>query len=160
MPSRKYSKCQNRKRILNGITKSERIWNQEKTAWAGIYRKRNKIEPELIDVLTDVYNKVILSIADEDKEVLVHLINGVLSDAEKSDEFVIKCSPQDYSYISENQGKIFCNMSKDITLDITTDETLGKNDCIIETDGAVFDCSLDKELANLTKKIKMLSCLD
>lgn len=83
-----------------------------------------------------------------------------LSDAEKSDEFVIKCSPQDYSYISENQGKIFCNMSKDITLDITTDETLGKNDCIIETDGAVFDCSLDKELANLTKKIKMLSCLD
>ena len=122
--------------------------------------KRNKIEPELIDVLTDVYNKVILSIADEDKEVLVHLINGVLSDAEKSDEFVIKCSPQDYSYISENQGKIFCNMSKDITLDITTDETLGKNDCIIETDGAVFDCSLDKELANLTKKIKMLSCLD
>ena len=122
--------------------------------------KRNKIEPELINVLTDVYNKVILSIADEDKEVLVHLINGVLSDAEKSDEFVIKCSPQDYSYISENQGKIFCNMSKDITLDITTDETLGKNDCIIETDGAVFDCSLDKELANLTKKIKMLSCLD
>lgn len=122
--------------------------------------KRNKIEPELIDVLTDVYNKVILSIADEDKEVLVHLINGVLSDAEKSDEFVIKCSPQDYSYISENQGKIFCNISKDITLDITTDETLGKNDCIIETDGAVFDCSLDKELANLTKKIKMLSCLD
>ena len=121
--------------------------------------KRNKIEPELINVLTDVYNKVILSIADEDKEVLVHLINGVLSDAEKSDEFVIKCSPQDYSYISENQGKIFCNMSKDITLDITTDETLGKNDCIIETDGAVFDCSLDKELANLTKKIKMLSCL-
>ena len=122
--------------------------------------KRNKIEPELINVLTDVYNKVILSIADEDKEVLVHLINGVLSDAEKNDEFVIKCSPQDYSYISENQGKIFCNMSKDITLDITTDETLGKNDCIIETDGAVFDCSLDKELANLTKKIKMLSCLD
>ena len=51
-------------------------------------------------------------------------------------------------------------MSKDITLDITTDDTLGKNDCIIETDGAVFDCSLDKELANLTKKIKMLSCLD
>ena len=51
-------------------------------------------------------------------------------------------------------------MSKDITLDITTDETLGKNDCIIETDGAVFDCSLDKELVNLTKKIKMLSCLD
>ena len=101
-----------------------------------------------------------LNLSDSTASRIEQKRNSVLSDAEKSDEFVIKCSPQDYSYISENQGKIFCNMSKDITLDITTDETLGKNDCIIETDGAVFDCSLDKELVNLTKKIKMLSCLD
>ena len=32
-----------------------------------------------------------------------------------------------------------------------------KNECIIETDAGVFDCSLDIELNNLIKDIKLLS---
>ena len=46
-----------------------------------------------------------------------------------------------------------------INLDIVADTTMKKNECIIETDAGVFDCSLDIELNNLIKDIKLLSCM-
>lgn len=123
-------------------------------------QRKKQIEPELVDVLTEVFEKVILTVADDDKSILLHLINSTLENSDKSHEFLIKTSPEDYKFLVNNQGKIYCAMTKEITLEIAPDETLEKNQCIIETDGGVFNCSLDIELNNLIKKIKMLSCMD
>lgn len=123
-------------------------------------QRKKQIEPELADVLTGVFEKVILTVAEDDKSILLHLINSTLENSDKSHEFLIKTSPEDYKFLINNQGKIYCAMTKEITLEITPDETLERNQCIIETDGGVFNCSLDIELDNLIKKIKMLSCMD
>ena len=123
-------------------------------------QRKKQIEPELVDVLTGVFEKVILTVAEDDKSILLHLINSTLENSDKSHEFLIKTSPEDYKFLINNQGKIYCAMTKEITLEITPDETLERNQCIIETDGGVFNCSLDIELNNLIKKIKMLSCMD
>ena len=123
-------------------------------------QRKKQIEPELADVLTGVFEKVILTVAEDDKSILLHLINSTLENSDKSHEFLIKTSPEDYKFLINNQGKIYCAMTKEITLEITPDETLERNQCIIETDGGVFNCSLDIELNNLIKKIKMLSCMD
>ena len=87
------------------------------------------------------------------------LISNVLKNAETSNDFVIKVSPEDYKFLTNNQGKIYCAVSKEINLDIVADTTMKKNECIIETDAGVFDCSLDIELNNLIKDIKLLSCM-
>ena len=50
-------------------------------------------------------------------------------------------------------------MSKEIQMDIVEDVTMKKNECIIETDTGVFNCSLDIELNNLIKDLKLLSCV-
>lgn len=123
-------------------------------------QRKKQIEPELVDVLTGVFEKVIFTVAEDDKSILLHLINSALENSDKSNEFLIKTSPEDYKFLVNNQGKIYCAMTKEITLEITPDETLERNQCIIETDGGVFNCSLDIELNNLIKKIKMLSCMD
>ena len=123
-------------------------------------QRKKQIEPALVDVLTGVFEKVILTVAEDDKSILLHLINSTLENSDKSHEFLIKTSPEDYKFLINNQGKIYCAMTKEITLEITPDETLERNQCIIETDGGVFNCSLDIELNNLIKKIKMLSCMD
>ena len=123
-------------------------------------QRKKQIEPELADVLTGVFEKVILTVAEDDTSILLHLINSTLENSDKSHEFLIKTSPEDYKFLINNQGKIYCAMTKEITLEITPDETLERNQCIIETDGGVFNCSLDIELNNLIKKIKMLSCMD
>ena len=123
-------------------------------------QRRKEIEPELVNVITEVFEKVIFTAAEDDKSILLYLINKVLENAENSSEFVIKASPDDYKFLANNQGKIYCAMTKEIELEIAPDETLQKNQCMIETDGGVFNCSLDIELNNLIKKIKLLSCMD
>lgn len=123
-------------------------------------QRRKEIEPELVDVITEVFEKVIFTAAEDDKSILLYLINKALENAENSSEFLIKASPDDYKFLANNQGKIYCAMTKEIELEIAPDETLQKNQCMIETDGGVFNCSLDIELNNLIKKIKLLSCMD
>ena len=117
------------------------------------------MESDLVEVITEVFGKVIYEIADDDKEIIMKLINGVMENSDMSHEFVIKVSPDDYQYVIDNQGKIYCAMTKDVNIDIFEDKSLNKNECIIETDGGVFNCSLEVEMKNLIKKIKVLSCI-
>ncbi len=121
---------------------------------------KKSLEPELASTLLEVFSKVIHTIADDDKSMILSLVNSVMENAESSSNFVIKVSPDDYSFLANNQGKIYCAMSKDIQLDIVEDKSLEKNQCMIETDYGVFDCSLDIQLKRLISKIKILSSLN
>ena len=42
-------------------------------------------------------------------------------------------------------------------LEIVEDVSLGENDCMIETEGGIFDCGLGTELSELAQKLKLLS---
>lgn len=120
---------------------------------------KSQLEPELVEVLTDVFGKITMTAAEDNQDIIIHLINGVLKNTEQSKEFVIKVSSEDYPFVVNNQGKLYCAMTKEVSIDIIEDSSLGRNQCIVETDGGVFNCSLDVELSNLIKKIKLLSCL-
>lgn len=120
---------------------------------------KSQIEPELVEVLMDVFSKVTMTVAEDNHDIVLHLINGVLKNTEQSREFVIKVSSEDYPFVINNQGKLYCAMTKEVSVDVVEDSSLRQNQCIVETDGGVFNCSLDVELANLVKKIKLLSCL-
>lgn len=120
---------------------------------------KKQIEPELIEVLTDVFKKVTNTIAEDNQEMIFNLINSAMHNAEVSKEFVIKVSPEDYKFVVNNQGKIYCAMAKDVQIEIVEDLTMKKNQCIIESDSGIYDCSLDIQLENLIKDIKLLSCL-
>ena len=53
----------------------------------------------------------------------------------------------------EIQGKV----GAEVGLDIIADPLLNDSQCIIETDGGIFDCSIDTELDNLIREIRALS---
>lgn len=119
---------------------------------------KNKMEPELVETLLDVFAKVTHTIADDNKEIVLHLINGVMKNSENCHEYIIKVSPEDYNFVLNNQGKIYCAMTNEVQIDVVRDSTLKHNECVIETETGVFNCSLDVELSNLIKDIKLLSC--
>ena len=120
---------------------------------------RSKMEPELVSVITDVFKKVINIISDNNEEIILDLVNSVMHNTEVSREFVIKVSPDDYKFLVNNQGKIYCAMSKEVQIEIVEDLSMTKNQCVIESDVGVYDCSLDIQLSNLIKDIKLLSCI-
>ena len=120
---------------------------------------KSKMEPELIRVITDVFKKVIPIISDNNEEIILDLINSVMHNTDASREFVIKVSPDDYKFLINNQGKIYCAMSREVQIEIVEDLSMTKNQCIIESDVGVYNCSLDIQLNNLIKDIKLLSCI-
>lgn len=120
---------------------------------------RAAMEPELVETITEVFRKITYTVAEDNKDIIIGLINGVMKNSDISNEFVIRVSSDDYRFLVNNQGKIYCAVSGEVTMDIVEDATLSKNQCIIESDTGVYDCSLDIELNNLIKDIKLLSCM-
>lgn len=116
-----------------------------------------KMEPELVNVILEVFKNAIYAISDSDQQVILSLVNHVLQDANISNEFTIKVSHDEYEFMIQNQGKLYCAMNKDIQADIIEDSKLSKGQCLIEADSGVYDCSLDIQLENLIKSIKLLS---
>ena len=135
----------------------------EKTAYMKKDKEYNelkeKVEPQLVEVITDVFRKVTGVVAEDNQQIILHLINDVMHNADGSRDYVIKVSPEDYKFLVNNQGKIYCAMSREVNIDIVEDTGLERNQCMIETNTGIFNCSLDIELNNLIKNIKLLSCV-
>lgn len=129
--------------------------NQLQTEYAAL---RSRMEPELVETLLEVFSKVTHTISEDNQEIVLHLINDVMKNSENSHEYNIRVSSEDYNFVVNNQGKIYCAMANEVNIDIVQDITLKRNECVIETDTGVFNCSLDVELNNLIKDIRLLSC--
>ena len=42
-------------------------------------------------------------------------------------------------------------------MEVIEDISLRKNECLIETEGGIFDCGLGTQLAELSRKLRLLS---
>lgn len=121
---------------------------------------KEKMEPELVETLIEVFSKVTHTIADSKKDMVAVLANNVLKNTEMSKSYLIKVSEEDYGFVAANTDMIVQGVAKDVKIDVCIDFQLKRNQCIIETDLGVFDCSLDIQLNNLISDIKLLSCTE
>ena len=146
-----------------GMTKSEdkvqkTIQKKEKELEARYERMTQSIEPEMVDTLTRIYEHVFNVSFKDDKEIILHLLQTALSRIECSGSLLIHISPDDYDMITDAKDQLMQNVvSPDTLLELVEDPTLKENECIIETDGGIFDCSVGVELEELGRKIKLLS---
>lgn len=121
--------------------------------------RKQQMEPELVEVIVRLLEEAVHVISEEESGMIIDLINNAMKNMEMGSSFLIRVAPDDYPFVVNHQGKIYCAMSKDIQIDILEDKNLEKNECRIETDFGVYDCSLDIQMGNLIKDIKLLSCL-
>ncbi len=136
-------------------------YNAKKQQLEDEYQTRlSQIEPKLVDTFINVFSKVTHTVAEDKKDMIMYLINSVMGNVENSKEFVIHVSPDDYRFTINNQHLITTAVSKDVHIEISEDSNLKRNECLIETDAGVFDCSLDVQLDNLIHDIRLLSCID
>lgn len=117
------------------------------------------MEKDLVDVILEVFGKVTGVIGPEKKDIMLHLIGNTLNHIESSKEFIIRVSKDDYPFVSEHKELLAENVLQNASFEIVKDVTMEKGQCLIETDGGIFDCSLDIQLENLIMDIKALSCM-
>lgn len=118
--------------------------------------KRENMERDLVDVILNVFNKVFHIQFDNKKHILMYLIDDAIMNIEGEKRFRIKVAPGNVLFLENHKEEILDRVGHDIELEILSDSTMDGNDCIIETDSGVFDCSLGAQLENLIKDIRSL----
>ncbi|MCM1568780.1 MAG: FliH/SctL family protein [Roseburia sp.] len=116
-----------------------------------------KLEPELVEHITNIYEYVFHVDMSGNREILEYLITSAMSRAETSRNFLVHISREDYPYVSTRRQQLLGAASGDASIEIIEDMTLSRNECMIETENGIIDCGLGTELAELSRKLKLLS---
>lgn len=117
-----------------------------------------ELEPRFVDTITDIYSYIFGVDLMDNRDILVHLIDSTLRKVESSRTFIVHVSAEDYPYVNmQKQTLMEGAVAGRGLIEIVEDIALGKGDCLIETDGGIFDCGVGTQLEELTKKLRVLS---
>jgi len=124
-----------------------------------IYQQQiDVLEPQFVDTITSIYEHFFHVDFTPCREVLTYLISTAIHKLEGSRSFTIHVSKEDYSYVTMQKNQMLAGaVAGSSSVDVVEDLKLNKNECMIETDGGIFDCGLDTQLEELAKKLRMLS---
>lgn len=118
----------------------------------------DELEPEMVDILTQIYEHVFNIELREDKGIILHLLKTTLSRIEPGNDLIVHVSSDDYDDIMDERDTLQAAItSPNTTMEIIEDPLLKENECMIESESGVFDCSLGVELSEITRKLKLLS---
>lgn len=141
------------------LSRRQQELEQMKQSLISEYRqKEQEMEPALVDTILKIFSDITRAIAMDKRDMILTLVNNVMVGGEASRNFVIRVCNEDAIFLKENKEKIIGAVRKDIHIEIVTDPSMKRNECLIDTDTGVYDCSLDIQLENLINDIKILSC--
>ena len=117
-----------------------------------------ELEPKFIDTITEIYSHIFgIGLADN-RDILVHLIDSTLRQVESSRVFIVHVSKEDYPFVNmQRQALTEGAAAGRGMVEIIEDIALKQGDCMIETDGGIFDCGVDTQLTELTNKLRILA---
>lgn len=133
------------------------IEEEQRRLEADYRQKVQELEPYLVEIVSDVFEKVFHVHFDDKKEVLVYLIEKVILNAEGTKEFQVRVSRADYEFVEGQKDAISEQVGASIMVEIMADASLQEHQCMIETDSGVFECGVDVQLKNLLGTLKSLS---
>ncbi len=121
------------------------------------YQKIQELEPYLVDIVANIFEKVFHIQFDDKKQILLYLIQKVILNAEGTKDFQVRVSLKDYQFVEEHKNEIIEQVGAAVHVEIMADAALQERQCMIETDSGVFDCGIDIQLENMIKSLKSLS---
>lgn len=119
-------------------------------------RKLAEMEPQLLDVILQVVEKVFQVQFADKKDIILYLISNTIHHVEGTKRFQIRVSADYYQYVHDHMAEIATSVGSDISLDVIEDITMEEGKCLIDSEVGVFDCSLGVQLENLIKTLRTL----
>ncbi len=121
-------------------------------------KKLEEMEPVMVDTLCDVYSHIFKVEAREHKELVLKLLQDTLLKVDGAGSVIIHVAKEDYAYVQEQKAALLEEAGMQSgSVEIVSDATLARAQCMIETEGGVYDCSLDTELAELKRRLILLA---
>ena len=115
------------------------------------------LEPKFVHVVCELIEKLTGVVVEDQEELILHLIKAGLSDVRKgADRIIVRISPEDAPIVEQHKKELLESVAEGVTIDIMPQESMEKNDCIIETDNQMLDAGIKTQLENMVTAIKMM----
>ena len=115
------------------------------------------LEPKFVKVVCELIEKLTGVVIADQEELILHLIKAGLSDVRKGAErIIVRISPEDAPIVEQHKKDLLDEVAEGVTIDIMPQESMEKNDCIIETDNQMLDAGIHTQLENMVTAIKMM----
>ncbi|HHX12925.1 MAG TPA: hypothetical protein GX731_08875 [Clostridiales bacterium] len=115
-----------------------------------------ELEPQIAEIIAGLVSKIIDIEVKDREDVIIHLVEMALKNQEKYNDFTIRVSTFDYEYANDHKDTLISSLGRKVEVQFIEDSALNENDCIIETDSTIINCSLGEQLKNLTNDLKLL----
>ena len=121
-------------------------------------QKLSELEPLFIEKLTGIYEHIFKVNMMSDKQVLLYLAENVIRNVEGNREFFVHVSKEDYAAVNMQKKQLEAAAAgANTSVEVVQDTTLSEGECMIETDGGIFDCGLGTQLTELKKQLLLLA---
>ncbi|MBR5896546.1 MAG: hypothetical protein IKZ39_02905, partial [Lachnospiraceae bacterium] len=117
----------------------------------------DELEPKMVEAITDVYAHVFGNNFFSQRDVMVCLVNKALRHVDTSDPVMIEVSNEDYDMLIGMKNALYDKIMIKNEPEIVRRDDFKRGQAKIETPYGIIDCSIDTELTELTRYLKMLS---
>ncbi len=135
----------------------EKLREYQEQLDAGYQERLTAMEPMIADFMARLIEKLIGVVAEDKEEIILYLVRCGLEQTGKSKHFTVRVSPEDYPVAEAQKERLMLLMDGQGELAFREDKGLTKNQCVIETDTAIIESSLDIQLKNLTEDIRLMA---
>lgn len=144
---------------LDSVQELQKQCEDERLQQEQEYQKKlEEMEPLMVDTLCDVYSHIFKVEAKEHKELVLKLLQDTLLKVDGTGSIIVHVAKEDYAYVQEQKGALLEEAGMQSgSVEIVSDVALARAQCMIETEGGVYDCSLDTELAELKRRLMLLA---
>ena len=115
------------------------------------------LEPRIVDTIVGIYKSVFGDSLYSRKDVIQTLVTAALFNASGDEDIIIRVSPNDYAGINEVKDDLKNDSGLKAELSVVSDDRLSPGSVKVETLFGIMDCSIDTELEELSKTLRVLS---
>ncbi|NBI07855.1 FliH/SctL family protein [Senegalia massiliensis] len=114
------------------------------------------LEKDIVDLVIDSCYKIVNRLYDDDKEIILSIIQRGLDNLTNTKRLIIKTSSDDFDFLDMYKEKILSMAHNVEEIDIVLDKNLEKGGMILETLNGSVDVSIDTQLEKLKLILKDL----
>ena len=136
--------------------KKQQLENERRSLEQQYEEQLAVLEPQFVDTLTAIYEQIFGIELVDCKSIITHLISSAMRRIDGGRNLIVHVSREDYSYVNMHRKNLEEGMPAG-SFEVVEDITLSQNEALVETDSGIVDCSLGTQLAELNKKLRLLS---
>ena len=143
-----------------GIEEAEAIKEEARNMLEETYKHREiaiiELEPEMVEFLSSVAQKLIGTAARINPQVILHLIREGLAMSAFTGDMSLRVSKDDYENVVAHREDLLELVEGGAELEIIRDLSLNCGDCVIETQYGVIDSSLNMQLEDVKENLSYI----